>query len=146
MGSVRRLIVVAATILAISVLAPSVSAHSDRNFHLAKTCSDDGSTCTVKWSNSRQIPAGSVINYSGDSLDALTAVINVKHGTATGHCAISAIFADPAGPGHCVFNTGTGSLRGFHLNVLVTYDAVANVWFWDGTSWFSHHHHHHGHH
>jgi hypothetical protein len=131
MRSIRRLLVVAAATLALASLAPTASASSDKAFHLAKTCA--GFTCTITSSSYKGIPAGTVISYSGDGLDALVAVIDAPHGTTTGNCNIASVFGDPAAPGVCTFDAGTGSLSAFHLTVAVTYDSTIDVWYWDGT-------------
>jgi hypothetical protein len=130
MGSNRRLLLVIAATLAIGGLVPSVSA-ADKSFHLAKVCS--GFTCTITSSSFKGIPAGTQINYTGTSADALVAVIAAPHGTATGNCNIASVFGDPSSPGLCTFDSGTGSLSAFHLTVAVTYDASIDVWSWDGT-------------
>jgi hypothetical protein len=104
---------------------------SEKSFHLAKTCS--GFTCTITSSSFKGIPAGTVISYSGEGIDALVAVIEAPHGSATGDCNIASVFGDPAAPGTCSFHSGTGSLSAFHLTVAVTYDPSIDVWYWDGT-------------
>jgi hypothetical protein len=127
--SIRKCLVVVAAVLALGLLPASTAASSTKAFHLEKTCS--GFTCVVTSSSFRKIPAGTTISYSGTSPDALTAVINVRHGSATGTCNIASVFASPSSPGRCVFNTGTGKLRGIHLDVAVTLDS-SGVWHWDG--------------
>ena len=74
-----------------------------------------------------------MINYTGNSIDDLVAVIAAPRGTATGNCDIASVFGSPAAPGSCTFDSGTGSLSAFHLTVAVTYDASIDVWYWDGT-------------
>ena len=134
--SIRWLLMAAGMIAAFTVLAPTAAAstHKDKAFHLEKVCA--GFSCTVTSSTYKRIPAGTVISYSGDTPDALVATITVKHGTTTGHCDISAIFAG-SGPGKCVFSTGTGSLKHFRISLVVTFDGT--VWFWDGTLRHRHH-------
>jgi hypothetical protein len=102
-------------------------------FHLAKVC-DTATHCVVTASSFNAIPAGTEINYSGPDPDHLVAAFDVKNGSATGRCAIGSIFADPLLPGTCKFDTGTGRLTQFHLDVAVTFDG--SNWFWDGTYWF----------
>ena len=133
MRSVRRLLVMAAAILALTLAVPSVSAASQKAFHLEKFC-DTGTHCTVTASSFNAIPVGTEINYSGPDLDHLVAVFNIKNGSATGQCAIGSIFGTPSAPGTCNFDTGTGRLTQFHLDVAVTFDGTN--WFWDGWYWF----------
>ena len=104
-------------------------------FHLEKVC-DTATHCVVTSSSFNAIPAGTEINYSGPDADHLVAVFDVKNGSATGQCAIGSIFADPSRPGTCRFDTGTGRLTQFHLDVAVTTTAQFNPWYWDGTYWF----------
>lgn len=138
--SVRWLLVAAGMMAAFTVLAPTAAAssHKDRTFHLAKVCGDAG--CTVTSSTYRKIGVGTLITYAGDSADALVATVHAKHGTATGHCDISAVFAG-TGPGTCVFarGNGTGSLKHFRITLAVTFDGT--TWFWDGTFRRPHCHH-----
>ncbi len=134
--------------LALSVLAPGVSAHSRDNFHLDKTCAADASeplgyVCTIQHSDFRLFPPGTKVHYTSQNAagDVVQAAILIPHGSTSGVCtwssAVNAV---------CKFNGGTGVLRHFHLRVVVTANADASVWYWDGTYWFGHHrHHHHGH-
>ena len=70
------------------------------------------------------------------------ATIGIPGGSTSGQC----VWSSPVNA-VCTFNKGTGRLRDFHLKVVVTANADASVWYWDGTYWFRHrHHHHHGHH
>ena len=130
--SLRRLIVVAGTIAALTVLAPTVSAssgHGGREFHLAKVCDDAG--CTVTSSTDHAIAEGTRITYEGSSADALVATVHASHGTAVGNCDIASVFGDGS-PGHCVFTGGTGSLKHFRITVEVTLDFDTGIWYWDG--------------
>jgi hypothetical protein len=132
MRSVRILILIG-TIFVLTVLAPLASASIAKPFHVVKDC--DVPTCVITSSSYKGIPAGSVINYTANTDGSLTAVITVAHGTATGRCVLAPIFADPSSPGTCVFASGTGSLKQFHLRVAV--DTVNFVtWTWDGTYTF----------
>jgi hypothetical protein len=132
MRSVRILILIG-TIVALAVLAPLASASIAKPFHVVKDCA--GPTCVITSSSYKRIPAGTVINYTGNADGSLTAVITVAHGTATGRCVLDPIFGDPSSPGTCVFASGTGSLNQFHLSVAV--DKVGLVtWTWDGTYTF----------
>ena len=131
----RLLIVGAVAALALAVLAPSAAASARKDFLLAKDC--DGLTCVVTSSTYRGIPVDTVINYTENTEDGtLTAVIHGKNGTATGRCDLSAIFGTPSAPGSCVFNTGTGALTQFHLDVDVTVTSADFVsWAWEGSYW-----------
>ena len=134
MRSFRRLLIVAATATALTVLAPTVSAapggHPGRAFHLAKVCGDAG--CTVTKSSYEAIQKGTLITYQGAAADALVATVNARRGTAVGNCNILPVFLD-AGPGQCVFTGGTGSLKHFSITVEVTLDGATGLWHWDGT-------------
>jgi hypothetical protein len=133
MRPLRRLVVVGATIALLAVLVPSVAASSQKAFHLEKVC-DTATHCVVTSSSFGAIPVGTEINYSGPDLNHLVAVFDVKNGSATGQCAIGSIFGDPSVPGTCMFDTGTGRLTQFHLDVAVTFDG--SNWFWEGVYWF----------
>jgi hypothetical protein len=129
MRSVRSLILIG-TIVGVAALAPIASASIAKPFHATKDCAN--LTCVITSSSYRGIPAGTVINYTGNADGSLTSVITVAQGTATGRCVLAPIFGDPSSPGSCVFASGTGSLNQFHLNVAVdTVDFV--TWTWDGT-------------
>jgi hypothetical protein len=132
MRSARRLLVIAATIAALSMLVPTASASSHKAFHLAKTC-EAYPTCVVTASNDKKIPVGTEITYSDQSVapNALLPTIHGRHGTSSGVCDLTAIFAN-TGPGLCVFGEGTGSLTGFRVELLVTFDGT--LWYWDNAS------------
>jgi hypothetical protein len=132
MRSVRNLLVVVATMLALSVLAPSVSAASHKEFHLTKTCSSDV-LCTLVSDTFKAIPPGTDVTYTWASDTVAYPTIVVRNGSTTGAC-------DWAQPGPdvlaiCTFGTGTGRLTQFHLVVDVSLDAN-DVWHWDGWYWF----------
>jgi hypothetical protein len=141
MRSIRRLLLVIGTMTALTVLAPTVSAapagHPGRSIHIEKVCNPEGSACVVTRSDYGPIRTGATITYAGDSFDALVATIHAKHGTATGDCDISPIFAVDPGPGHCTFGSGTGSLRRLDVTFAVSfvdlYGDGSSLWFWDGT-------------
>jgi hypothetical protein len=137
MRSLHRLVVAGATIIALTAVVPSVSAASQKAFHLEKVC-DTATHCVVTSSSFKAIPAGTEITYSGPDANHLTAVITVKNGTATGQCAIGSLvgYGDPSRPATCTFDTGTGRLTQFHLSVEVATTAQFNPWYWDGVYWF----------
>lgn len=135
----KRLLISAATIVALAAAVPSVSAHST-GFHLDKTCSEDASeplgfVCTIEHSDFRWIPAGIDIHYAAvppfDPNLVQAATISVKNGSTSGVCTWSS-----AVDAVCVFDAGTGRLTQFHLEVVVTASADQSIWYWDGTYWF----------
>jgi hypothetical protein len=139
MRSLHRLVVAGATIIALTAVVPSVSAATERPFHLEKTCisTTTGSLCTVTSSSFKWIPVGTEITYDGSGgYSHLVATINVKNGSATGVCDILAAVNDPAQLGTCTFESGTGRLTQFHLSVAVRRTADWSLWFWDGAYWF----------
>jgi hypothetical protein len=151
MRATRLLAAVAATIIAMTLLVPSVAAssHKTRELHLTKECSaftgKAGGFCTFTSSNIRGIHPGSKVFYLSDAgatnLDT-DVVIRSGHGTtARGHC-----FLDFAtGVGECNFWKGTGKLAGFQAHVVVSFISGPN-WAWDGTYRLHRHHCHRGHH
>jgi hypothetical protein len=144
MRSVRGLLVVAGTFLAIAVLAPWASANSLHPFHLKKECSEFAGTvpsfCTITSANVPAIPSGTKVFYLGPVLGNPTtdpnfissnAIITDGNGnTASGYCILLASAA-----GMCAFREGTGMLTGFHASVNVTIDSNG-IWHWDGTYLF----------
>jgi hypothetical protein len=123
--------VVVTMIAVLTILAPTASASSRKAFHLAKTC-DAFPVCVVTASSFNKVPVGTEIAYADASVfpNALLPTIWGRHGTASGVCDLSAIFAG-TGPGTCVFSSGTGSLSSFRAELSVTFDG--HVWSWDGT-------------
>lgn len=148
MRLVRIVLATAATMLALSVLAPGVSAHSRGNFHLDKTCAEDASeplgyVCTIQHSSFKWFPPGTKVHYTSQNAagDVVQATIKIPNGSTSGEC----VWSSPVNA-VCTFNTGTGRLRSFHLKVDVTANADASIWYWDGHYWFGHRHHcHHSH-
>ena len=129
MRSIRSLLVVAATIIALAAIVPSASAVSLKPFHLEKVC-DSPIHCVITTSSFKAIPSGTEINYTVRTDGNLNAVFNVPNGSATGVCGPATL------PTFCTFNEGTGGLTQFHLQVVVSPNADFSVWFWDGTYWF----------
>lgn len=140
MGSIRSLVVVAATILAISACAAAPSAAAHKAFHLDKTCDPDVG-CTIVSSDVDAIPVGTVVKYSkigdGSTLQS-NATFTTANGSASGFCDFNHDGKPLAA--QCTFLSGTGALKGFHLvaDVTLTGDKKdpASVWHWDGTYWF----------
>ena len=135
MRSVRRLLVVAATVVALTILVPSASAASPKAFHLEKTCVSHV-LCTVQVSDFKAIPQGTDISYApGPASGLVYATIVVKNGSTTGVCDWNQPTGQPI-LAICTFGTGTGRLTQFHLVVNVTTNPTTGVWYWDGTYWF----------
>ncbi len=137
MHSTRRILVVAAAILALGVFVPSASAASPKSFLLTKTCSS-GALCTVVASNFEGIPAGTDIIYTvnGDGSDGLAyPTIKVGANSTTGVCDWNQ--PGPTVLAKCTFGTGTGQWTSFHLDVDVTVtgdpNAADSIWTWTGT-------------
>ena len=141
MRSLRRLVVVGATIMALALAVPSVSAGTQKAFHLDKTCTGDASeplgyVCTIQHSDFKWFPPGTKVHYTSQNPagDVVQATIRIKNGSTSGACvwssAVNAV---------CTFNTGTGRLSEFRLQVVVTVvgdpNAADAVWHWDG--WYS---------
>ena len=138
MRSVRRLLVVAAAIFALTLAVPSVSAASQKAFHLDKTCAADASeplgyVCTVQHSDFKWIPPGTEVHYTSQNAagDVVQATITIKNGSTNGVC----VWSSPVNA-ICTFSPGSGRFSQFHLRVVVTANADASVWFWDGWYWF----------
>jgi len=146
MPSIKRLLVVMGTIVALTVLAPVASAGTHKDFHLDKTCAEDSSeplgyVCTVQHSDFKWIPAGTDIHYAAipplDPNLVVAATIEIRNGSTTGVCdwthPVEEVLAT------CTFDTGTGRLTGFHLKVDVSADDPndpESIWYWDGNYWF----------
>ena len=135
MRSLRRLVVVGAAIMALALAVPSVSAGTQKAFHLDKTCTADASeplgyVCTIQHSDFKWFPPGTKVHYTSQVGNVVQATIRIKNGSTSGACvwssAVNAV---------CTFNTGTGRLSDFHLQVVVTANADASIWYWDG--WYS---------
>jgi hypothetical protein len=143
MHSKRSLLMVAAAILSLAALAPSVSASSPRSGELqaTKECSGftglAGSYCTITSSNFKAIPVHSTILYlqpdklfTADGSDVVLDVPGHGNNKAFGNCSLAI--------GHCDFWGGTGKFTRFHASLAVsTQDWI--TWSWDGTYWFSSH-------
>jgi hypothetical protein len=139
MRSIRSLLVVVATALSLTVLAPSVAASTSPNaLHLVKECSGftgaPGSYCTFTSSNLAAIPIGSKAVYYGPELGAnghISSKVVLRAGkgnTATGWCLVDGA----TGNGACAFWSGTGKLHGFRAVVQVSVDPATGLWYWDG--------------
>jgi hypothetical protein len=139
MRPIRSLIVVVATLLAVSGCSASPAANVHKAFKLDKTCVPAG--CTIVSSNLDAIPTGTVITYTpiGDgSTKQQNATFTTKNGSASGFCDFNHDGKPLAA--QCTFLSGTGALTGFHLVADVTLTGDGNspdsVWHWAGTYWF----------
>ena len=131
-----RLFVVATTIAALAVLAPTALAGSHHDFHLDKTCAEApseplGYVCTVQHSDFKWIPAGTDVHYLSQTGNVVDARIGIRNGSTSGACVWSSD-VDAV----CTFSSGTGRLTEFHLVVVVTANADQSIWYWDGSYWF----------
>jgi hypothetical protein len=133
-----RLVITGAAIVALGVVAPSVSAASSRAFHLDKTCAGDASeplgfVCTIQHSDFKWFPAGTKVHYTSQNAagDVVQATIAIENGSTDGEC----VWSSPVNA-VCTFSPGTGRLSQFHIVVDVTANADASIWYWDGAYWF----------
>jgi hypothetical protein len=140
MHSKRRLLVVAAAILSLAALAPSVAATPRAgDIHITKECSAYSGAanqfCTITTSNVPAIPPGTKVIY----LSALAAPYTTLD---------TDIVLDPPGPGNnmafghvhldlgtgvgtATFSGGTGMFTWFHASVGVSYLGGVD-WAWEG--------------
>jgi hypothetical protein len=142
--SIRSLVVIAATVLAISACTAAPSAAAHKAFHLDKTCVAIGGggaiACTIVSSDLDAIPAGTLISYTdvGDgSTRQKNATFTAGNGSASGFCDFNHDGKPLAA--QCTFLSGTGALKGFHLVADVTVtggNSPDAVWHWAGTYWF----------
>lgn len=107
-----------------------------QGFHLDKTCAEDlseplGYVCTVQHSNFAWIPAGTEIHYLSQDGNVVQARIVTQNGSADGACTWASDF-----DAICIFDSGTGRLSGFQLQVVVSTNADLSIWYWDGAYWF----------
>lgn len=135
MRPIKRLLAVVGAIVALTALAPVVSAGSYHDFHLDKTCAESseplGYICTVQHSDFKWIPAGTDVHYLSQSGNVVQAMIEIKNGRTNGACTWSSDV-----DAICVFSSGIGRLTQFNLEVVVTASADQSIWYWDGTYWF----------
>lgn len=109
---------------------------TQQGFHLDKTCAEDlteplGYVCTVQHSDFAWIPAGTEIHYLSQDGNVVQARIDADGGSAYGACTWASDF-----DAICIFDSGTGRLSGFNLDVVVSTNADQSIWYWDGTYWF----------
>ena len=133
MRPLRRLVVVGATLALVAVLVPSVAAGTSKSFYLDKSCSADASeplgyVCTVAHSDFKWFPEGTKVHYLSQAGNVVQAAIYIDNGSTSGTCVWSSD-VDAV----CTFSGGTGRLTQFHLTVVVTANADASVWYWNGS-------------
>ena len=132
-----RFFAIAATaaLLAATLAAGSVSASAQRPFHLDKTCAESseplGYICTVQDSDFKWIPAGTDVHYLSQDGNVVQARIDTRDGSTSGACTWSSDV-----DAICVFDTGSGRLEQFNLEVVVTANADQSIGYWDGSYWF----------
>ena len=138
MRSIKRLLAVMGTVVALMAFAPVASAGSHQEFHLDKTCAGDASeplgfVCTIQHADFKWFPAGTKVHYTSQNPagDVVQATIAIENGSTDGEC----VWSSPVNA-VCTFSPGTGRLSQFHLVVDVTANADVSIWYWDGTYWF----------
>jgi hypothetical protein len=138
MRSIKRLLAVMGTVVALMAFAPVASAGSHQEFHLDKTCAGDASeplgfVCTIQHADFKWFPAGTKVHYTSQNAagDVVQATIAIENGSTDGEC----VWSSPVNA-VCTFSPGTGRLSQFHLVVDVTANADVSIWYWDGTYWF----------
>ena len=138
MRSIKRLLAVMGTVVALMAFAPVASAGSHQDFHLDKTCAGDASeplgfVCTIQHADFKWFPAGTKVHYTSQNAagDVVQATIAIENGSTDGECVWSSRVNAV-----CTFSPGTGRLSQFHLVVDVTANADVSIWYWDGTYWF----------
>jgi hypothetical protein len=140
-----RLLLVAATILSVAALAPSVAASSPRSgdLHVTKECSQynfaAGGFCTITSSNINAIKVGSTVVYAQaadfNSMTLDTDIVIVRQGNsiAYGHVFLDLV----TGAGTVTLSGGTGEFRWFTATSVDATPTGFPNWAWDGTYSFS---------
>ena len=67
------------------------------------------------------------IRYLSQAGNVVQASIEIKNGSTSGACTWSSSV-----DAICVFSAGTGRLTQFNLEVVVSYNAAQDLWYWDG--------------
>ena len=135
MHSIKRLLAVMGTIVALMAFAPS-RRRACTSFHLDKTCGADPSEpsatiCTVQHSDFKWIPAGTDVRYLSQSGNVVQASIEIRNGRTDGAVRGAAMSTRSASSAEW-----TKWLTQFNLEVVVTANADVSLWYWDGTYWF----------
>lgn len=133
MHTVKRLFVIVATIAALALAVSPAAASTPKGFYLDKTCAADSSeplgyVCTVQHSDFKWIPAGTEVHYLSQEGNVVQAAIGIRNGSTAGACTWSSDV-----DAICRFDSGTGRLTQFHLEVVVTASADQSVWYWNGS-------------
>jgi len=140
LAGVIAMFMLATGIAAVSALgSPDQAGNSPRSgaLHVTKECSQyngsAGSFCTITSSTLKAIDRGSRVIYlqpAGAAALESDIVLNTGPGnSAFGHVTLP--FASPSGV--VTFSGGTGQFQGFHAHVIVTFNPLTNLWYWDGT-------------
>jgi hypothetical protein len=121
-----RLVVIAATTIALVAAAPVVMAVSPRSgdLYITKECSEftgqPGGFCTITSSNINAIQAGSRVVYASGltppTLDSDITIVRNGNSIAQGHVQLNLL----TGTGTVTLSGGTGQFLGFEANVVVT--------------------------
>jgi len=141
MRSMRRLLVVAAAILSLAALAPSVSAAPrSGDLHVTKECSAytgaAGGYCTITSSNLPAIEVGSKVIYQQAlTYPVLDTPIVLDLPGPGNNMAFGHVHLDlTTGLGVVTFMGGTGKFTWFTASVAVTPNPSEGFgWSWDGT-------------
>ena len=133
MHSIKRLMVLVATIAALTLAVSPAAASTPKSFYLDKTCAGDASeplgyVCIVQHSDFKWIPPGTKVHYLSQDGNVVQAAIDIGNGSTRGSCVWSSD-VDAV----CTFDRGTGRLTEFRLVVLVTANADQSIWYWNGT-------------
>lgn len=143
MRSMRRFLVLAGAILALSAGASTATASSTPHpVHMTKDCSSYNGVaptyCVIRESDLAVVPKGTKVWYTGPVLTntsflSSNVLLDPENGsTATGYC----IFETRTSTGLCTFWKGTGVLTGFTAVIDVSIDA-SGLWKFDGTYYFA---------
>jgi hypothetical protein len=135
--------VVAATIVALAALAPSVAASQrSGDLHVSKNCDvytgAAGDFCTITSSTLNAIKSGTRVYYlqaadfNSLTLNSDIVLDHVGSSTAYGHVTLDLV----TGTGTVTFSGGTGVFTGFEATVAVS-PTGNNNFDWDGTYSFS---------
>lgn len=142
MHSKRSLLAVAAAILSLAVMVPSVAATPRAgDIHITKECSEylgaAGQFCTITTSNVPAIPVGTRVIYLSDLtwpiLD--TNIVLDPPGPGNNMAYGHVILDLGTGTGLATFSGGTGKFTWFHASADVSYLGGVD-WAWEGSYGF----------
>lgn len=137
--TIALVLAIAATGILASTAGSATATPRSGALHVTKECSEytgaAGSFCTITSSNLKAIRVGSKVVYTdaagATGLDS-DLVLDAGPGMsslASGH--VTLLWATLSGT--VDFSGGTGRFRGFEAHVIVTYNPITNLWYWDGT-------------